>query len=45
MDSAQEVIASTPAPAAAQQSRPASPPSSGSKSIFNSERGNWTDND
>ncbi|NUR95499.1 MAG: PH domain-containing protein [Kribbellaceae bacterium] len=46
MDSAQEVTASTPAPAA-QTSRPSSPPpsASGTKSIFNSERGNWTDND
>jgi hypothetical protein len=46
MDSAQEVTASTPAPAAAQPSRTNPPPSSSaSKSIFNSERGNWTDND
>src|SRR5689334_13906683 len=46
MDSAQEVTASSPAPAAAQTSRPSPPPSSSaSKSIFNSERGNWTDND
>ncbi|MFF0270805.1 PH domain-containing protein [Kribbella sp. NPDC004536] len=46
MDSAQEVTASTPAPAAAQTSRPSPPPSSSAtKSIFNSERGNWTDND
>ena len=46
MDSAQEVSASTPAPAAAQTSRPTPPQSSSaSKSIFNSERGNWTDNE
>jgi len=46
MDSAQEVTASTHAPASSQPSRPASPPSSSAaKSIFNSERGNWTDND
>jgi membrane protein YdbS with pleckstrin-like domain len=46
MDSAQEVTASTPAPASAQPNRPASPTSSSaSKSIFNSERGNWTDNE
>ena len=46
MDSAQEVTASTPAPAAAQTSRPTPPQSSSaSKSIFNSERGNWTDNE
>ncbi|GAA3135237.1 membrane protein YdbS with pleckstrin-like domain [Kribbella aluminosa] len=47
MDSAQEVTTSTPAPAAAQSSsRPSPPPSSSAtKSIFNSERGNWIDND
>ncbi|GAA1570971.1 MULTISPECIES: PH domain-containing protein [Kribbella] len=47
MDSAQEVTTtSTPAPAAAQSSsRPAPPSSSATKSIFNSERGNWIDND
>ncbi|MFD7157610.1 PH domain-containing protein [Kribbella sp. NPDC059898] len=48
MDSAQEVTTtSTPAPAAAQTSSRPSPPPSGSatKSIFNSERGNWIDND
>ncbi|HEY3558129.1 MAG TPA: PH domain-containing protein [Kribbella sp.] len=46
MDSAQEVTATTPAPAAAQPSRPsASPSGPASKSIFNSERGNWIDND
>ena len=46
MDTAQEVTASTPAPAAAQPNRPAPPTSSSaSKSIFNSERGNWTDNE
>ncbi|HWD80008.1 MAG TPA: PH domain-containing protein [Kribbella sp.] len=45
MDSAQEVATGTPAPVAA-QTRPTPPPSSSaSKSIFNSERGNWTDND
>jgi hypothetical protein len=46
MDSAQEV---TTAPASAStpahQSRPASTSSSAAKSIFNSERGNWTDED
>ncbi len=47
MDSAQEVSASTPAPAAAQSTSRPTPPqsSSASKSIFNSERGNWTDNE
>jgi Bacterial PH domain len=46
MDSAQEVTATTPAPAAAQPSRPSAAPSGpASKSIFNSERGNWIDND
>lgn len=41
MDSAQEVTTSTaPAPGAAQRSRPAG---SGTKSIFNSDRGNWTE--
>jgi PH (Pleckstrin Homology) domain-containing protein len=39
MDSAQEVTTTT-APAPAHHARPAS---SGPKSIFNSERGNWTD--
>jgi len=41
MDSAQEVTTTT-APAPVHHARPAS---SGPKSIFNSERGNWTDND
>jgi hypothetical protein len=41
MDSAQEVTTAA-APAPAQHVRPASAPSS-AKSIFNSERGNWTD--
>jgi hypothetical protein len=40
MDSAQEVI-TTSAPAPVHHARPA--PSTGPKSIFNSERGNWTD--
>jgi membrane protein YdbS with pleckstrin-like domain len=40
MDSAQEVT-TTPAPAPAHHARPAS--SGGAKSIFNSDRGNWTD--
>jgi uncharacterized membrane protein YdbT with pleckstrin-like domain len=41
MDSAQEVTTSTaPAPGAAQRARPAG---SGTKSIFNSDRGNWTE--
>ena len=46
MDSAQEVSATTPAPAAASDI-PSTPPGprSASKSIFNSERGNWTDNE
>jgi hypothetical protein len=39
MDSAQEVTTST-APAPAQRARPAG---SGTKSIFNSDRGNWTE--
>ncbi|TCO21403.1 PH (Pleckstrin Homology) domain-containing protein [Kribbella steppae] len=41
MDSAQEVT-TTVAPAPAHQARPA-PGGSGTKSIFNSDRGNWTD--
>ncbi|GAA0600904.1 PH domain-containing protein [Kribbella sandramycini] len=45
MDSAQEVATTvTPAPAARQSARPA-PTGPASKSIFNSERGNWTDED
>ncbi len=40
MDSAQEVTTTT-APAPAHHARPA--PSSGTKSIFNSDRGNWTE--
>jgi uncharacterized membrane protein YdbT with pleckstrin-like domain len=43
MDSAQEVTTTT-APAPARQRGPA-PSSSSSKSIFNSDRGNWTDED
>jgi len=45
MDSAQEVTTAAPAAASApaQQSRPGPTGSSGAKSIFNSERGNWTD--
>lgn len=47
MDSAQEVTTS-PAPAPASATAPgaqARPASSGAKSIFNSDRGNWTDDD
>ncbi|MGW1339956.1 PH domain-containing protein [Kribbella sp. NPDC002412] len=44
MDSAQEVTTTVaPTPAHQSQSRPVA--GSGSKSIFNSERGNWTDED
>jgi hypothetical protein len=42
MDSAQEVT-TTVAPAPAHHTRPAPTGSTGPKSIFNSERGNWTD--
>ena len=42
MDSAQEVTTTT-APAPAHHARPAPAPSSGTKSIFNSDRGNWTE--
>jgi hypothetical protein len=42
MDSAQEVT-TTVAPAPAHHARPAPTGSTGPKSIFNSERGNWTD--
>ncbi|WP_433160402.1 PH domain-containing protein [Kribbella sp. CA-247076] len=42
MDSAHEVSTTVAPTPAAQQSRPAA---SGTKSIFNSERGNWTDDD
>ncbi|GAA1153290.1 hypothetical protein GCM10009630_59530 [Kribbella jejuensis] len=48
MDSAQEVGAYAPVTATTKQPPQPSPPpssSSGAKSIFNSERGNWTDND
>lgn len=41
MDSAQEVTTTTSAPAA--HSRPAPTSSSSAKSIFNSDRGNWTE--